>query len=258
MSAIARMPAVFLGHGSPMNALEENAYTRAWAALGQRFPRPKAILMVSAHWMTRGLAVTAMAQPRTIHDFGGFPPALYAVRYPAPGDPALAARVAALLAPLAVAQDQEWGLDHGAWSLLVHMYPQADVPVVQLSLDLSQPAAWHFELGQKLAGLREEGVLLMGSGNVVHNLRRMDARAGAYDWALRFNDAMRTALLQGESDQLVDYRQYGQDAALAVPTPEHFLPLLTVLGSRQAQDRLEILCDGLELGAIGMLSVLLN
>lgn len=257
MPAIQRMPVVFLGHGSPMNALEDNAYTRAWAGLGLRFPHPAAVLVLSAHWMTRGLAVTAMAQPRTIHDFGGFPPALYAMRYPAPGDPAQARRVADLLAPLPVALDQAWGLDHGAWSLLVHMYPRAQVPVLQLSLDLNRPEDWHFELGQKLTGLREEGVLILGSGNVVHNLRHMDPRAGAYDWAQRFNTAMRDAMLKGDFEQVVNYRQYGQDAALAVPTPEHFLPLLTVLGCRQAQDRLEILSDGLELGAISMLSVLI-
>lgn len=257
MSDLPRMPAVFLGHGSPLNAIEDNRYTRAWASLGQRFPRPAAILVISAHWMTRGLALTAMAQPPTIHDFGGFPPALYEMRYPAPGDPALAQRVAALLAPLEVRLDQEWGLDHGAWAVLCKAYPQAQVPVLQLSLDLSQPAAWHFELGRKLAPLREQGVLLLASGNLVHNLRRMDPRSAGYDWAQRFNHAMRAALLQGDFGRIVDYQHYGQDAALAVPTPEHFLPLLYVLGSRQPDDQLEILSDGLELGSISMLSLLL-
>jgi len=238
-----------------MNALDDNDYTRAWHDLGQTVPRPKAILMVSAHWMTHGVAVTAMPRPRTIHDFGGFPQALFEIQYPAAGDPALAARVAELLAPMTVAQDQHWGLDHGTWSVLVKMYPQADVPVVQLSLDLSQPAAWHFEMGRQLSVLRDEGVMLMASGNVVHNLRRMSQQVLAHDWAQRFNDNMRAAILDEDWDKLVHYEQFGTDASLAVPTNEHFLPLLYVLGSKRPDERLALFAEGMELGAISMMSV---
>lgn len=255
MSVSTRMPAIFFGHGSPMNALEDNRYTQEWHALAQRFPRPKAILSVSAHWTTRGTAVTAMAAPQTIHDFGGFPQALFDVRYPAPGDPALAARVAALLAPLPVFLDQQWGLDHGTWSVLIKAYPAADIPVLQLSLDVTQPAAFHFELGRKLAALREEGVMVIGSGNVVHNLRRMDPQSPGYDWAVRFNQAMKQAMLDDDFDTVVNYTTLGQDASLSVPTSEHFLPLLYVLGAKTAEDQLEITTEGMELGAISMMSV---
>lgn len=258
MPVSMRTPAIFIGHGSPMNAIEENQYTQAWKEIARRFARPKAILMVSAHWMTHGLAVTAMAKPRTIHDFGGFPQALFDVQYPAPGEPALAQRIADLLAPLHVVQDQHWGLDHGTWSVLVKMYPDADLPVLQLSLDLSQTTAWHFELGQKLATLRDEGVMLMASGNVVHNLRRLAGQASGYDWAQRFNDAMRAAMLEQDWEKLIHYEQFGSDASLSVPTNEHFLPLLYVLGAKSAQDQLEIACDGIELGAISMMSVVVS
>lgn len=258
MSVNTRMPAIFYGHGSPMNALEDNAYTRVWESFGQRFPHPRAILVVSAHWTTRGTAVTAMEAPKTIHDFGGFPQALFEMSYPAPGDPALAARVAQLLAPLPVHLDQQWGLDHGTWSVLIKSYPKADIPVLQLSLDMTQPAAYHFALGQKLAALRDEGVLLVGSGNVVHNLGRMDPRSSGHDWALRFNLAMRTAIAAGQFAQVVDYESLGQDARLSVPTSEHFLPLLYVLGARSGDDRIEIVAEGMELGAISMMSVLIG
>ncbi len=255
MSASTRMPAIFFGHGSPMNALEDNRYTKEWHALAQRFPRPKAILAVSAHWTTRGTAVTAMAAPPTIHDFGGFPQALFDVRYPAPGDPALAARVTALLAPLPVFLDQQWELDHGTWSVLIKAYPAADIPVLQLSLDVTQPAAFHFEMGRKLAALRDQGVMVIGSGNVVHNLRRMDPQSPGYDWAVRFNQAMRQAMLDGDFDTVVNYTALGQGASLSVPTSEHFLPLLYVLGAKTEEDQLEITTEGIELGAISMMSV---
>ncbi|MDE2427576.1 MAG: 4,5-DOPA dioxygenase extradiol [Burkholderiales bacterium] len=252
------MPAIFFGHGSPMNAIEENTYTKTWTQFGQDFPRPKAILMVSAHWMTHGIAVTAMEKPKTIHDFGGFPQALFDMQYPAPGSPALARRVAELLAPLPVQQNQDWGLDHGTWSVLTKTYPLADIPVVQLSLDLSQPASWHFDIGKKLACLRDEGIMLMASGNVVHNLRRMSADPAGHAWAHRFNDKMRAALLSADWDKVVHYEQFGQDAALSVPTNEHFLPLLYVIGSHQPEDQLSIASDGIELGAISMMSVVLS
>ncbi|HTD04415.1 4,5-DOPA dioxygenase extradiol, partial [Undibacterium sp.] len=221
MTDTTRMPAIFFGHGSPMNALEDNRYTRAWEDFGKNLPRPKAILAVSAHWTIRGTAVTAAKAPVTIHDFGGFPQALFDIRYPAPGDPELAARVAALLAPLPVGMDQQWGLDHGTWSVLVKAYPQADIPVVQLSIDIEKPAAYHFALGQKLQALRNEGVMIIGSGNVVHNLRRLDRDSAGHGWATRFNNAMRKSLQEGDLQGVVNYQALGQDAALSVPTPEH-------------------------------------
>ncbi len=252
----SRMPAVFIGHGSPMNALEDNAYTRAWQQFGAAIPKPKAILMVSAHWVTRGTAVTAMEAPPTIHDFGGFPQALFDVRYPAPGDPALARRVHDLLAPLEVRLDHEWGLDHGAWSILLKMFPQADVPVVQLSIDATQPNAFHLETGRRLGALRDEGVLLMASGNVVHNLRTIRRNNGVeYDWAKRFNDAMRDSLLRGDNAALAGYVRLGADAQLSVPTPEHFQPLLYIAGARREDESLRILADGIEMGSISMLSI---
>lgn len=238
-----------------MNALEDNRYTKTWEDFGQKLPRPKAILAVSAHWTTRGTAVTAVQAPATIHDFGGFPQALFDMRYPAPGDPALAARVAEILAPLPIGMDQQWGLDHGTWSVLVKTYPQADIPVVQLSIDIEKPAAYHFALGQKLQALREEGVMIIGSGNVVHNLRRLDRDTAGHGWAVRFNNAIRKHLQDGDMQGVVNYQAYGQDAALSVPTPEHFLPLLYVLGAKTEEDKLEIAVDGIELGAISMLSV---
>lgn len=258
MTQPQRMPAIFIGHGSPMNAIEDNVYTQAWEALGRRFPEPRAILMISAHWMTRGVAVTAMQQPQTIHDFGGFPQALFDIQYPAPGNPELAQRIAEHLAPLPVVLDQEWGLDHGTWSVLVKMYPQAQIPVIQLSLDLTQPASWHFELGQRLAALRDDGVMLMASGNVVHNLRRIALQSPGFDWAHRFNDVMRKAILEDDTEKLVNYQQFGQDAALSVPTSEHFLPLLYVMGSKNGHDKTEIVVDGMDLGAISMMTVLIS
>ncbi len=250
----SRMPAVFLGHGSPMNALEENAYTEVWRRLGASLPRPSAILAISAHWTTRGTSVTAMAAPTTIHDFGGFPQALFDVRYPAPGDPALATRVGQLLAPLAVRPDHEWGLDHGTWSVLLKVYPQADVPVVQLSLDVTQPAAYHYELGARLAPLRDEGVLLLATGNVVHNLRLMSRSGAVPDWAQEFNQRVRAAMLGDDPHQLVNYTEWGRAAQLAVPSVEHFLPLLYVLGCRQADESVAIIADGIEAGTLSMLS----
>jgi 4,5-DOPA dioxygenase extradiol len=214
MASSARMPAVFFGHGSPMNALEQNRYTETWRRIGASLPEPKAILCVSAHWMTRGTAVTAMDKPRTIHDFGGFPQELFEVQYPAPGSLHLAARVRELLAPVDVQQDQSWGLDHGTWSVLAHVYPDANLPVVQLSLDASQPPRYHYDLGARLAPLRDEGVLIVGSGNVVHNLGRMqwaeDARP--YDWATRFNETVRAHIAAREHQALIDYPSLGETA----------------------------------------------
>ncbi len=252
------LPAIFFGHGNPLNALQENDYTRGWAALGRALPRPRAILCVSAHWYVPETAVTAMAAPRTIHDFGGFPPELYQVQYPAPGSPALAERVQALLAPLPVRRDEQWGLDHGTWSVLCHAFPQADVPVVQLSLDATQPAAFHYELGQRLAPLRAEGVLIIGSGNLVHNLRAYawgQREAQPYDWAERFEARVRALLLAGDDGPLIDYETLGPEARLAVPTPEHYLPLLYVLGARGTDEPVAFPIEGIEGGSISMLTV---
>jgi 4,5-DOPA dioxygenase extradiol len=255
-----RMPAVFLGHGSPMNTLERNRHTDAWRALGERMPRPDAILAVSAHWYVRGTAVTAMAAPVTIHDFGGFPPALHAFQYAAPGDPALAARVRDLLAPLPVRLDREWGLDHGTWSVLAHVYPQADVPVVQLAIDAAQPAPFHYELGRKLAALRDDGVMIVGSGNVVHNLRtvRWGPDAAPFPWATRFNDEARALIAARDHAPLVAWEAMGEAARMSIPTPDHYLPLLYVLGAQRDGDALAVVTDGIELSSIGMLSFALE
>ncbi|GAB3418249.1 4,5-DOPA dioxygenase extradiol [Erwinia aphidicola] len=255
----SRMPALFLGHGSPMNVLEENIYTETWRELGKTLPRPKAIIAVSAHWYTRGTAVTAMEKPRTIHDFGGFPQALFDTHYPAPGSPALAQQVADALAPVAVELDREWGFDHGSWGVLIKMYPDADIPVVQLSVDGTRPPAYHFELGRKLAALREQGIMIVASGNVVHNLRmvRWGGDAAAYPWAESFNQYVRDNLSwEGESEQhpLVNFMQH-EGAALSNPTPEHYLPLLYVLGARAAGEAIAIPVDGIVMGSLSMLSV---
>jgi 4,5-DOPA dioxygenase extradiol len=250
------MPAVFLGHGSPMNALECNRHTESWQALGRTIARPRAILAVSAHWYIRGTAVTAMARPPTIHDFGGFPPALHAYQYPAPGDPALAARVQDLLAPLATHPDQEWGLDHGTWSVLAHVYPEADVPVVQLAIDRTQGSAFHYDLGRRLAPLRDEGVMIVGSGNIVHNLGviQWSGKSAPYPWALGFDRAFRENLEQRDHQPLIDYLELGEAARMSIPTPDHYLPAVYVVGARRDDDALSILTDGIELGSISMLS----
>ena len=248
--------AIFFGHGNPMNAIGQNAYTDGWSQLGQSMPRPRAILSISAHWYVPETGVTITTAPRTIHDFGGFPPALYRIEYPAPGDPALARRVQQLLAPLDVKLDHSWGLDHGTWSVLKHAFPKAEVPVVQLSIDATQPAAFHYELGARLAPLREEGVLIAGSGNVVHNLRVMGRDGGSpYDWAVRFNDYVRDALATQQYQRLVAYEEAGEDARLSVPTPEHYLPLLYVLGAQRPGETAAVAVDGLEIRSISMLSV---
>jgi 4,5-DOPA dioxygenase extradiol len=253
-----RMPAIFFGHGSPMNALQDNRYTDAWRTLAAAMARPKAILAISAHWNTHGTAVTAMAAPQTIHDFGGFPKALFDLQYPAPGSPALAARVRELLAPTEVQMDHAWGLDHGTWSVLIKAFPQADIPVIQLSIDVSLSNAAHFELGRRLAALRDESILIIGTGDVVHNLALMRSNAAVYDWAVRFNDKVRDCLVRNDAEQLINYQQWGQDAALSVPTPEHFLPLLYVIGTRQDDDTTSIAVDGLEAGAISMLTAVVG
>jgi 4,5-DOPA dioxygenase extradiol len=258
--AARRMPVVFFGHGSPMNAIEPSRYGEAWRAIGLALPRPRAILCVSAHWYTRGTGVTAMAQPPTIHDFYGFPQALFDMQYPAPGDPALARRVRDLLAPVEVRLAEDWGLDHGTWSVLVHAYPQADVPVVQLALDGTRPASFHYELGRRLGPLRDEGVLIAGSGNVVHNLQMMrrGPKGEPYAWAERFEHRVRACLAARDHAPLVAYETLDEDARLAVPTPEHYLPLLYCIASQQDGETAEVAIDGIELGSISMLSVVIH
>lgn len=258
-----RMPVVFFGHGSPMLALENNDIGRGLAQVAAAIPRPRAILAVSAHWETRVTAVTAMTAPQTVHDFGAsFPKALFDMRYPAPGDPALAARVAELLAPTPVALDQgQWGLDHGTWTVLAKTYPQADIPVVQLGLDVSLSPQARFDIGRRLAPLRDEGVLIMGSGNIVHNLPTMDwgAQTGpGFDWAVRFTDAMRDAIANDEPQKVIDFASLGRDADLSAPTPEHFWPLLYVLGARGPNDKVRFVNDRIEYGSLGMTTVVLE
>jgi 4,5-DOPA dioxygenase extradiol len=256
--ARTRLPALFIGHGNPMNALQTNAWTRGWAALGATLPRPRAVLSISAHWYIDGMAVTAMETPRTLHDFGGFPHELFAVRYPAPGDVALAARVQQLLAPLPVSADLAWGLDHGTWSVLCHLFPQADVPVVQLSIDETQPPSFHYALGVRLAPLREEGILLLGSGDVVHNLHAYawgQHPQEPCDWALHFEARVREGLTSGDHALLIDYATLGRDALLAVPTPEHYLPLLYVLGASVPGETVSFPVEGMDGGSVSMLAV---
>jgi 4,5-DOPA dioxygenase extradiol len=258
MTEKTRTPAVFFGHGNPMNALYDNDYTRAWAALGREMPRPRAVLCISAHWYIPAVAVTTAAQPRTIHDFGGFPRELFQVRYPAPGSPELAARVAALLSPVPVTLDHGWGLDHGTWSVLAHVYPQADIPVVQLSIDETRPARWHYETARKLAPLRDEEVLIIGSGNLVHNLHAYSwgkHPVEPYDWAVRFETLAREALGAGDFAPLVEYERSGPDAGLSAPTPEHYLPLLYVLAQHAPGEAVRFPVEGFDGGSISMLSV---
>lgn len=256
----ALMPAAFLGHGSPMNALERNRFTEAWRAFGASVPRPRAILAVSAHWYVPMLAVTAMPRPRTIHDFFGFPQALFDVQYPAPGLPDLFGEIAELVKPDRAGADiDSWGIDHGTWSVLVHAFPEADIPVVQLSIDARKPFEWHLALGAKLAELRKQGVLVVGSGNVVHNLRAIDWQQpdGAFDWSRRFDERARELMLERPQDiaSLATHPDY----ARAVPTPDHFLPLLYIAGLAAAEDsRAKVLVDGYAYGSLSMTAYTLD
>lgn len=256
-----QMPALFIGHGNPMIALQNNRYTEAWKEIGERLPKPSAILMVSAHWYVSETAVTVSTSPKTIHDFGGFPDELFQVQYPAPGDPALAKRVTELFAPVEVKHDDNWGLDHGAWSVLKHIYPNADIPVVQLSINSRVPAQLHYDIGQMLAPLRDENVLIIGSGNVVHNLRKYDwtgSNVTPTEWALRFESKVKELTLSGDHKSLINFESLGSDAKLSIPTVEHYLPLLYVLGSRLPDDQISFPVEGIEGGTISMLAVALG
>jgi 4,5-DOPA dioxygenase extradiol len=252
------LPAIFFGHGNPMNAVTSNSYTEAWQRIGREMPRPKAILSISAHWFVPETGITISTAPRTIHDFGGFPQKLYQVRYPAPGDPVLASRVRKLLSPLDVTPDNSWGLDHGTWSVLRHVYPEANIPVVQLSIDETKSAAFHLEIGNRLAPLREDGILIVGSGNLVHNLHTYAwgrHPREPYDWAVRFENAAKGLILSRDLKPLVDYESLGTDAALSIPTPDHYLPLLYVLGAGQQGERIQFPVEGVDGGSISMLAV---
>lgn len=252
------MPVLFLGHGSPMNAIEDTPWRQAWQALGRRLPRPKAILCISAHWETQGVYVGSAEKPDTIHDFRGFPKALFDVRYPAPGSPGLAHRVAELVKTPRVHLDPHRGLDHGVWSVLQPMFPEADIPVVPLSLSSLQPGAWHYDLARQLAPLRDEGVLVVGSGNIVHNLRYWKmGQTEALDWAQRFDEDIAERIAEGHHEGMMGYETLGPDALLSIPTPEHYLPLLYVLALQREGDAVEFLNADV-VGPISMRSVLLG
>lgn len=252
------MPAIFFGHGNPMNALERNAYTEAWSNIGRTLPKPKAVVCISAHWYLPATLVTANERPRTIHDFGGFPPPLYEVQYPAQGDLPLARRVAELTG---AALDDQWGFDHGTWSVLCHVYPDASVPVIQVSIDETQPAQYHYDLGRALAPLREEGILVCGSGNLVHNLHAYAwgrHPVGPFDWAVRFESRARELMSGFDHQPLIEYESLGRDAMLSAPTPDHYLPLLYVLGAAQAGETVSFPVDGIDGGSVSMLSVVIG
>lgn len=251
------MPVLFLGHGSPMNAIELNEFSLGWQEAGKSIPRPAAIICISAHWETRGTFVTAMENPQTIHDFGGFPKALYDVRYPAPGDAALAVETKNTITSAQVGLDYSWGLDHGAWSVIRHLYPAADVPVIQMSLDYDKGAEYHYELGSQLRVLRNKGVLIVGSGNMVHNLRMIEwnkPEKGS-DWAVEANALFRKLMLAGDHDSLVHYEKLGQAVKLAIPTPEHYLPLLYVLAMSNRDEKITLFNDKEIMGSLSMTSV---
>lgn len=255
-----RMPVLFLGHGSPMNAIEENEFVAGFRNVAKIVPKPTAIICISAHWFTNGTKVTAMEMPQTIHDFGGFPKALFEVQYPAKGNPELAKATQSLLLPEIVELDEKWGLDHGAWSVLRHLYPEADIPVIQLSIDYTKPAQYHFELAQKLSKLRDKGILIIGSGNIVHNLRLVDFQNlhkdnYGFDWAIEARSVLNDYLLQGDFQSLIDYEKQSSAIKLAIPSPDHYLPLIYSLGLKQKNEELSLFNDKLVGGSLSMTSV---
>ena len=260
LTPTAQMPVLFLGHGSPMNAIEENEFVAGFRKISSEIPQPKAILCISAHWFTRGTMVTAMDMPKTIHDFGGFPDALYEVQYPAPGSPALAKETAEILAPIVVAQDENWGLDHGAWSVIKHLYPKANVPVIQMSIDYTQPASYHFDLAKRLNSLRQKGILIVGSGNIVHNLglvdwKNLNKTDYGFDWAVEARSKINNWMLDGDFQPIIDYTKQGKSIQLAAPSPDHYLPLVYTLGLKTNNDKIALFNDKLLAGSLSMTSV---
>jgi len=255
----AKMPVLFIGHGSPMNAIEENEFVAGFRKIGKEITRPKAILCISAHWETRGTFVTAMEHPKTIHDFGGFPKELYDVQYPAPGSPELAKETQSLIQKTGVVLDENWGLDHGAWSVVKHLYPHADIPVIQMSLDYSQPPQYHYELAGELRSLREKGVLIIGSGNMVHNLGLVDWQRlhelYAYDWAMEANEKMKRFIINDDHTSLIQYAKQGKDFQLSIPSPEHYLPLIYALGLKEKNEKISFFNDKPVAGSLFMTSV---
>lgn len=255
-----KMPVLFVGHGSPMNGIENNEFSQYWAKLTREIPRPKAILCISAHWLTRGTRITAMPQPKTIHDFGGFPDELFQVQYPAPGNPDLALETVRMVSQTQVGLDHDWGLDHGCWTIARHMYPEADVPILQLSIDYHKPAAYHYQLAKQLSDLRKKGVLIMGSGNMVHNLRmiawqKFDTPNYGYDWALEINSIFKKHIIKKEHQPLINYQKLGQAAEMAIPTPDHYYPLMYTLALQENTDELEFFNDRYVGGSLSMTSV---
>jgi len=255
-----KMPVLFLGHGNPMNAIEENEFVQGFRKIGQEIQTPSAILCISAHWETKGTFVTAMSHPRTIHDFGGFPQELFDVQYPAPGSPELAHNVQSIVTKTNVAMDSNWGLDHGAWSVIKHMYPTANIPVIQMSIDYTKPAQYHFELAKELSALRKKGILIVGSGNMIHNLRmvawdKLNGDPFAYDWAIEANQKMKSYILNENFKNLIEYEKQGKAFELAIPTPEHYLPLIYTLALKESSDQIELFNDQPIGGSLSMTSV---
>lgn len=255
-----RMPVLFIGHGSPMNAIEENEFVEGWRNIGKSIPRPKAILCVSAHWETKGTFVTAVPKPQTIHDFGGFPRALYDVQYPAPGSPELALETKQIITKTVLGLDEKWGLDHGAWSVIRQMYPEANVPVMEMSLDYSQGPQYHYDLAKELSSLRNKGVLIIGSGNMVHNLRmvawdKMNEPEFGFDWAIQANDTFKRLIMSGNHNELINYITLGKEVQLAVPGPDHYLPLLYALALKEKNEAVSFFNDKAVMGSLTMTSV---
>lgn len=254
-----RMPAIFVGHGSPMNAIENSEFSEVWKYIGKTIAKPKAILSISAHWETKGSYVTAMDKPKTIHDFGGFPADLYRMQYPAEGSPSLASHISSIVQNQ-IHLDYDWGLDHGTWSILVHMFPKADIPVIQLSIDYTKSPEEHYKLGQELSQLRDEGVLIFGSGNTIHNLRAMYVEDGdfnkelAHDWATEFNNKVKDSLLKNDYQSLINYQSFTPNWRMSVPTPDHYSPILYLLGTQREEDDIALFNDKIIAGAIGMTS----
>lgn len=251
------MPMLFVGHGSPMNAIEDNEFSRRWKVMGKELPQPTAVLCISAHWYTRGTFITAMEHPQTIHDFYGFPEALNNVRYPAPGNPELAKETSLLISKTTVGLNHEWGLDHGCWSVVQQMYPEANIPVLQLSVNGAEHAAWHYDLASELLPLRKKGVMIIGSGNMVHNLRVLDWQNpnSGFDWALEMDEAFKKYISTDNHKKLIQYSELGTASALAIPTPDHYLPLLYVLGLKDRNEEIEFFNEKIVMGSVSMTSV---